>query len=76
MAEKVIPALVELGKQKQQQPMYQPQQLPPMPPPAEQLPPEPQQLSQETSSELTPSERQMSKTMSDIYINPQDKKKE
>ncbi len=67
VAEKVIPALVDLGKQKQQQQVHQSQPLPPIP---EQLPPElpPEQPSQETSSELTPSEKEMSQTMSDIYI--------
>jgi len=51
VAEKVIPALMEMGQRKQQQQFYQPQQLPP------ELQPQP---IQETSSEMTPSEQQMS----------------
>ena len=59
VAEKVIPALVEMGQKKQQQPVYQqPEQMvnPPTLDPPE-LQPQP---SQEPSSEMTHSEQQMS----------------
>ena len=75
VAEKVAPALIQLGQQKQQQQMM-PQQMPPQ---AEQLPQElpPEQPKPEPNPHgLTPTEQEMSNTMSDIYIHKKDKKKE
>ncbi len=80
VAEKVAPALIQLGQQKQQQQMM-PQQIPPQ---AEQLPPgqNPQELPPEQPKPepnphgLTPTEQEMSNTMSDMYIHKKDKKKE
>jgi len=74
VAEKIAPALIELGKQKQQAPM--PQQLPP---PAEQLPQElpPEQPKPEPNPHgLTPTEQDMSNKYSEMYLNPAEKKKQ
>jgi len=72
IAEKAGPALTEFLKAKQQPPM--PQQLPqefPQEFPQELPPEQPNFESINPSSELTASEKQMSKTMGDIYLkNP------
>ena len=64
LAEKAGPALAEFLRTKREQPQQQlPQELP------QELPPEqPNPESMNPSSELSPSEQQMSDTMSDMYI--------
>ena len=69
VAEKALPSLIELGKQRQQQQMMHQQ----IPPPSEQLPQElpPQQPNPEQPNPLglTPTEKQMSDQYSDMYLN-------
>ena len=74
VAEKTLPALIELGKQRQQQQFVQPQ----LPPPSEQLPQElpPQQPNPEQPNPLglTPTEQGISDQMSEMYLGSSEKK--
>ena len=76
VAEKALPALLELGKQRQQQNI-----APPYQPPQEFYPsqqPIPSQGTHVSRSDLTPTEQQMSNQMEDMYIKehpPEEPKK-
>ncbi len=72
VAEKALPALIELGKQKQQQPiapMYQPPEQMRYPPGSN----PPEGLQQNPNSQppnTTPSEEDMAKIRDEMYLNP------
>ena len=68
VAEKALPALIELGKQKQQAPI-----APPYQPPQEFYPnqqPIPSQGTPVPKSEIPPSEEEMAKIRDEMYLNP------
>jgi len=75
VAEKVGPALLEFAKQKQQQPVYQPQQLPPQAEQPQEILPQQPNPEPPKSSELTPTEQQMSDQYSEMYLHSSDKNK-